>query len=297
MLRSQEQEFQPSPWPVPASETRVTPDELTAAVAALEQKREEQARHLQGTLTLGEAVSELHLDATPDDLLAEVEAQRAKKAALEVAAQAEQAAAQARQKQAETGFAVPPSVQNSRGVRPFPTFSNRPRKRSPWVFVVAIILMGNVFGHLHAPRITINTSHSAPISAPQYSTLADVPNGKMVLCSTATLREIQRGASPAKIPIGQVDDQNRAWRIIKHDGHVYVRLQTPILGKQALRSVSNLPVNNNKNAGELRGEHEQTVTVRLDKLDWDGAFQEVDGGQQIAVSHVGLDDYANVDEQ
>lgn len=296
MLRSQEQEpeFQPSPWPVPASETRVTPDELTAAVAALESRRETEARHLQGTLTLGEAVSELHLDATPDELLAEVKAQREKRAAEEAAREAEKA----REKRADTGFAVPPSVGHGSvplaRLAPF-SFNSR-SKRKPWIFVLAILLMGNVFGHLHAPRVRINTSGQAAISAPQYNTLAEVPDGKTVLCSTANLQAIKNGASPAKVRLGEIDDEDMAWRIVKHDGHVYVRLQTPRMSVSELQRIGNLNVYNVKNAGELEGVHEQAVSVPLDKMDWNGTVTTGDGFQQITVSRLGLDAYADLEK-
>jgi len=68
----------------PASQRRVTPQELTRALAAIETKKEEAARRQEeeersvaGTITLGEAVEELGLESTPEEIWAEVQAQHA----------------------------------------------------------------------------------------------------------------------------------------------------------------------------------------------------------------------------
>lgn len=54
----------------PAALVRVTPEELTAAVARLEARR----AGADGKIAIGDAVSELSLDATPEEVLAEVRA-------------------------------------------------------------------------------------------------------------------------------------------------------------------------------------------------------------------------------
>ncbi len=60
-----------------AAQTRVNPQELADALKALQAHQEEAARHLDDTLPIGEALRELNLDATPEEVLAEVQAQRA----------------------------------------------------------------------------------------------------------------------------------------------------------------------------------------------------------------------------
>lgn len=57
-----------------ADEARVTAAELASALASLESHKEASG----DTVALGEAVRELNLDATPQEILAEVEAQRAR---------------------------------------------------------------------------------------------------------------------------------------------------------------------------------------------------------------------------
>ena len=57
-----------------AAQVRVTPEELAAAVTALQIRKEGQP----GTIAIGDAVEELGLDVTPEEVLAEVQARRAK---------------------------------------------------------------------------------------------------------------------------------------------------------------------------------------------------------------------------
>ena len=56
-----------------AAKVRVTPTELAAAIAALEARKQGAS----GTIAIGEAVDELSLDNTPNDILREIDAQRA----------------------------------------------------------------------------------------------------------------------------------------------------------------------------------------------------------------------------
>ena len=62
-----------------AAQERVTPDELAKAVAAMEARRDAETRHQTNTIPLGEAVRQLGLDATPEELLSEVRHQRAQR--------------------------------------------------------------------------------------------------------------------------------------------------------------------------------------------------------------------------
>ena len=65
----------PSP---PAAEVRVTPEELAAAITRLEAKKDAHLRQADGTVAIGDVVEQLGLNATPEEILAEVEAERAK---------------------------------------------------------------------------------------------------------------------------------------------------------------------------------------------------------------------------
>ncbi|MGI4791899.1 MAG: hypothetical protein ACRYFS_24005 [Janthinobacterium lividum] len=59
-----------------AAKVRVTPEELAAAITRIEARKDASQRNLEGTVAIGEVVQQLGLDATPDELLAEVQAGR-----------------------------------------------------------------------------------------------------------------------------------------------------------------------------------------------------------------------------
>ncbi len=69
MLRQQTDESDA----LPAERVRVTPEELADAIATLQAGKEDMA----GTISIGDAVEELSLDATPEEILRTVESRRA----------------------------------------------------------------------------------------------------------------------------------------------------------------------------------------------------------------------------
>ena len=71
MLKHEDNPQPQTPSPS-AAQVRVTPEELVAAVTALQIRKEGQP----GTIAIGDAVEELGLDVTPEEVLAEVEAGR-----------------------------------------------------------------------------------------------------------------------------------------------------------------------------------------------------------------------------
>ena len=85
--------------PVSAPQARVTPQELSDALAAIEARKQAEASRLAGTIPIEQAVSELHLDSSPEELWAEVQVQRGKARTEAEQAQA-RAAETARQEQA-----------------------------------------------------------------------------------------------------------------------------------------------------------------------------------------------------
>lgn len=66
---------------VSAAKVRVTPEELAAAITRLEARKEAGQRDLEGTIPIGEAVQQLDLEATPEEVLAEVQEGRRSAAA------------------------------------------------------------------------------------------------------------------------------------------------------------------------------------------------------------------------
>ena len=64
------------PQDLPAANQRVTAEELSRAVSALDEARA--AEQIHGTAPIGQVVEELNLDATPEEIWAQVQRQRAK---------------------------------------------------------------------------------------------------------------------------------------------------------------------------------------------------------------------------
>ena len=84
MLQHEPQEQEQSA-PTPAAHIRVTSEELAQAINALEASKDEAARHLAGTVPIGEVVAELKLEATPEEVWAQVQKQRAQAAEAQAA--------------------------------------------------------------------------------------------------------------------------------------------------------------------------------------------------------------------
>lgn len=77
MLKHEDNPQTPAPPPSqPAAEVRVTPEELAAAITRLEAKKDAHQRQADSTVAIGDVVEQLGLDATPEEVLAEVEAER-----------------------------------------------------------------------------------------------------------------------------------------------------------------------------------------------------------------------------
>ena len=77
MLQHEPQEQTPE---TPAAQIRVTSEELAQAINALETSKDEAARRLAGTVPIGEVIQELKLEATPEEIWAQVQRQRAQAA-------------------------------------------------------------------------------------------------------------------------------------------------------------------------------------------------------------------------
>ena len=65
----------------PAAQVRVTPEELATAVSRIEARKDTDQRRADGTIPIGEAVQQLGLAVTPEEVLAEVQVARAQQAA------------------------------------------------------------------------------------------------------------------------------------------------------------------------------------------------------------------------
>ncbi len=219
MLRHEESENNAPPARldagVPADQVRVTAEEFARAVARHQARREEAAQKLEGTVSLGDAVQELNVDITPEELLAEVQAARAEQAARAAVAQT--------RRRPRTGLFLA-----SAGL-------------------LAALTIG-IYGARTAPapdaQATVVTAPQSPpavsIAVPGALLVQDTRGAMPVL---RTLQEMEDGV-PVRCSLTQTDghatladfsNPNSAWTLVKHDGQVYVRGWIPNMSPQAMQ--------------------------------------------------------------
>lgn len=129
MLEYEPQQTPPTPQ-IPAAQRRVSAEELTRAVSALEDAKA--AEQVAGVAPIGQVVEELGLNSTPEEIWAEVQKQRAQKAAEE------------QPKQTPVN-ALPAAAFQA---------SPRPRRRRRWWMAAGIVL------------IIWSVSHNSPVQTP-----------------------------------------------------------------------------------------------------------------------------------
>jgi|GEM_PF-1518971 len=255
MLRQQTEETA-SPL---AEQERVTPEELSRALASIETCRQAEAARLAGTIPINQAVSELHLDSTSDEIWAEVQAQRAKAdTAQHQQGQQEQAAQEAR----EGRRAARRAARQEQSVRLRPV-APRTRGRRGWTrLLVPAVVVWVLVQNGVIPRFW---HHAAPVAAPILQPLAQVPDGKEVYADDSALVQVSEGKPEAQINVSANASGNR-WAMVKIGAHVYLRGYTA--SAPSLQPLRGKPLNvyNDDNAGELQGERTTSITLRVDKV-------------------------------
>ena len=178
-----------------AAQVRVTPEELAAAITALQIRKEGQP----GTIAIGDAVEELGLDVTPEEVLAEVQARR--QAALK-------------------------RTRQSRG------------QRFVLALGLAGVLLGlgvegQFFLQKHPQPIIFKPVQAAATSAairpkPGMQSVEATPDGQDFWIDDHALTQIFQ-----KTPLTQImahrtqANYGEPWHMIKHDGKVYLVAFTP----------------------------------------------------------------------
>jgi hypothetical protein len=272
MLQRQEPEEN-----TPLIEHRVTTEEFTQAVAALESRKEEERQRLAGTVPIAQTVQELGIDAAPDEIWTEVQAQRARQAAAQTAPPPHE----------ETGQQIP-----NRNYFPYQSvYRDVPRRHQRWF---TILIMAFFFTRIFSLNVHHPHGVVSPITTTTASikTLAEIPNGHTVYCDNATLQnldfEIDHVGPPSQALVHEQRGKND-WALIKYDGHVYLRGYTIALSDQAMQAQP-VKIYNSSPAQGL------PITVRLDRLEWQGNMSggDMNGNwSEITVSHPQLDSHAH----
>lgn len=290
MLRQEDPH--PTPDTLSAAQTRVTPEELAHAIATLEARRLDAERVQAGTIPIGEAVRELNLDATPEEVLTEVRAQRQAQSAppsppqsaqthapapptpplasvpplhQTVTSALRQAAVAATPGLKQAALAASPALKQ--GMDALSQHAKQPKRAKPdkrgWRKQSAFGF-GIFFAFLGLSQTGLLTRHHSHVSvqiAPQVRYLSTVPDGHEVHADTATVLSIAQGADPKAVAVLDGPQQGNTWTLVRHDKHWYVHanaLESATLGAGPLK------IYNQHNAGVLDGETEQDVTLRLD---------------------------------
>ena len=242
--------------PSSAPQARVTPAELSEALAAIETRKQAEANRLAGTIPIEQAVSELHLDSSPEEIWAEVQTQREKmrteqvRAAAEAAQREQARQEQFRQPQAAQWVATPPRQKRRRGFRIF----------LPLVGIWTLFHFGivpNIFTH---PTPTVHVVHTA-----QRTTLSQIPDGTEAYADSAALVQLSEGKPLANVSVDKTAGGN-TWTVFKRSGHVYLRGY--ILQTDSLQSLAGKPVNvyNDDDTSELHHQETSAITLRVDRV-------------------------------
>ena len=243
MLKQEQfDDSQSVPRPPSGSVPRVTPEELTSALDAIEARRQGDAK----TIPLDQAVSELNLDSTPDEIWAEVQTQRVKAAAAQrtpprSAVTAEMAAENA-----------PMGLRRGSRRRPF----------APLLIVGGILLLSNhgLLPHFGSRHVSVV---SVPVTAPILRPLSAIPDDIEVYADASALAQISVGKPLAQVTVSENASGNR-WAIVKRGGHVYLRGY--IARADSLQSLQNQPLTiySSNDSGDLEGESTSNITLRVD---------------------------------
>ncbi len=181
-----------------AAHARVTPEELAQAAAALEIRQLAEQQQRAQTISLGEATKELGLASTPEELLAEVESERARLRDV----QREQSQARSKRRLlAGTGTVASLAV---------------------------ISVLGLSVLHLRQQlRDALRPLPSLPIQ-----TLASVPDNVLVHCDLATLDKLATGTAASDVFVDARPETsetsrngafNHEWALIKAKGKVSIQ--------------------------------------------------------------------------
>lgn len=237
--------------PPSVAQARVTPDELAQALAAIETRRQAEAAHLAGTIPIDQAVSDLHLDATPDEIWIEVQAQRAKASA-------------APSKLPVQTQTAPPQLIAPRARR----FRSWPGLLGP---AIVLVLFGNHFIPHFGSHAVI--SHQASVAAPHLRSLSTIPVDQEVYADDFALVQISQGKPASQITVSQNMTGNR-WPVVKKsDHHIYMRGY--IERADSVSDLQGKPLNvyNDDDSGELDSDSTSNLTLRVDNI----PFQKTSG--------------------
>lgn len=197
-----------------AAHYRVSAQELSHIVQILQARKEAEARQRANTVALGDAIEQLGLEMTPEELLAEIQADRTRRSGVSR-----------------------PKRQNAAQRRTFATFAV--------CAGLAAMMVGSIHMHnlnrallmdrpLYGPsEFIVETTPSVPtqiaVSAPAGTTperfrpFSEYDEGEVAACDFDSLHELANGKGSNRVLVQPNDtSEDRLWAIVKQDGEVKV---------------------------------------------------------------------------
>lgn len=215
MLKHEDNPQTSAPSPSqPASEVRVTPEELAAAITRLEARKDTHQHQADSTVAIGDVVEQLGLDATPEEILLEVESGR-RSASLQ---RGTRMSVKQRLGLILTGGLLAASLVV---IRMVPEFAGGPTPRSDALIVVA--------SPPYAPepqRILVNPDLLVGDASGKLVLLSEVGDNQPVHCT------YNIGGFKQYSP----DSPSATWTLVKHDGRLYARGWMPKMSPKVLQS-------------------------------------------------------------
>ncbi len=331
MLNTEESANNPQNPPATASTTaqtasapesvagaRVSAEEFSAAIQALEQRKAEEARRYANTVDVGKTIQELNIDATPEDVMREVQAQRAARSGPRLAGvppHSQMTDAQAANREQLRSASVMLKDYYDKNLAPSRVQVGVPEVRSSWrdrrfrrgprskwgvaIGVTAfIVFLATNIGHNGFHSIAFDgddgdsASHASPIKLSQ---LTDDSEG---YTDTAGLLKIIAdgglvNATDQNIVLAG-EKTNSSWTISKHDGKLYLKGYTQPKKTSDL-SLNPFDVYSQGNGGDLHGEDDDDITIPLTGTQVSSSFAG-DGWSELQVQHIQPDSHTNVDD-
>ena len=295
------------------TQRRVTPEELTRALAAIEARKQEVARRQQAeqeaeqeylakTIPVDEAVQELNLEATPEEIWAEVETQREAKRSKDVSISAEKE---------DEHFTASYS---SEAIRPIASVSlpvSAQKNTLAPGLVFASVLTALAFGlavplAFHRDHFHKATVNQFAQTSPSIYNAANFPDKIPFRLFSPDAVALLSGTNPATISVAPeaslaFEPPSQSWEFIKYEGHLYLRgiVAAPPVGEGFSHHFLELY---NMSRPEI-GLRPALVTLRLDHFLFCNYYQRIGMlgdsvstisgmDEKIVISDVQLDQHA-----
>jgi hypothetical protein len=216
-LRNQFAEQEDSDDPLGGDRKRISAQELALAVASLEQRQAEATQSQDETLLVGEAIRELDLPFSPQELWAEIQARREKLTAEIETPMRFRAWVRGRKK--IVGFGIAAALLASAVAYGVQTRS------------VAEELSKNPVQHLTLDDVALYEIVREPTAQGiRLCTLAEVPDNTEAIVNADTLfidnqhvDQNTQNDTPERLSQAAADGEPIVWHVVKHDGRLYVR--------------------------------------------------------------------------